>query len=139
MKQNLQWKKSTFYNTNTQTVTKLKTPMVTKHILWLNSKSKMVTKFKSSSFDRNLKVKLWQYSKTQIVTKLKNSNCDRKKIKKTQIVTKLQLWQNLKTWLVTQNSYFAKTQKLKLWQNSKNLNVTKLKTSNCDKMWESSK
>ena len=52
----------------------------------------------------------------QIVTKLKSSYCDQ-----TKIVTKLKLWQNLKTQLVTKlkNSNCDKTQKLKVWQQQK--------------------
>ena len=55
----------------------------------------------------------------------KNSSCD-----KTQIVTKVQLWQNLncdKT-LKWQNSNCDQTEKLNLWKNSKTQIVTKLKT-----------
>ena len=83
---------------------------------------------KNSICDTNRKLKLWQDSKTQIVTKLKmwqNSSCD-----KAQIETKLKLWQNYnyeknykcdKTKIVTKliNSNYDKTPKLKLWQNSK--------------------
>ena len=57
------------------------------------------------------------FTKSQIVTKLKlwqNSNCD-----KTQNVTKLKLWPSSKTQIVTKlkKSNCDKTQKLKLWQN----------------------
>ena len=70
---------------------------------------------------------------------------------KTQIVTKLKLWQNLKCEEGKKNQKLKyeeeKTQKLKMlqnsncditwnfniWQNSKNLIVTKLKNSKCDK------
>ena len=54
------------------------------------------------------------------MSKLKNSNCEKIELgqnsycDKTQIVTKLKLWQNLK---------------LKFWQNSQTQNVTKLKNS----------
>ena len=75
--------------------------------------------------------------KTQIVTKLKlwqNLNCD-----KTQIVTKHKLWQKSKgedkknqKLEIYQNSNCDKTQELKSWQNSKFQIVTKLKNSNCD-------
>ena len=69
------------------------------------------------------KLKLWQNSncdKTQVVTKLKwwpNSNCE-KKIKNLN-VTKLRLWQNLRTQIMT-------TLKLNLWQNLKTEIGTKL-------------
>ena len=71
---------------------------------------------------------MWQNSscgKTQIVTKLKvwEKNL-RPKCDKTQSVTKLRVWQNSecdKTQSVTklENSNYDKTQKLKLWQNLK--------------------
>ena len=83
----------------------------------------MVTKL-NSNFDD---------SKTQTVKKttkmLQNSNCD-----KTQIVTKLKLWQDSKTgmlqnsnWDKTQKLNCEKTQKLNMWQNSKTKKGTKLK------------
>ena len=91
-------------------------------------------KLKNSNCDKTQKHKLWQNSITQIVIKL-NSNGDKtqklnlwqlkkSKCDKTQLVTKLNMWQNStcdKTPILT---------KLKLWQNSscdKTQIVTKLK------------
>ena len=88
----------------------LKTPIV------INSKTQMVTKLKNSNGDKTPKVKWWQNSKSQIVTKLK----------KTQVVTKLKLWENSNC----DNSNCYKTQNvttLEVWANSKNQIVTKLK------------
>ena len=46
---------------------------------------------------------------------------------KTQIVTKLKLWEKNQKNQMWQKSNCDKTQELKLWQNSKNQIVTKLK------------
>ena len=48
------------------------------------------------------------------------------------IVTRLKLWQNFKTSILTKlkNTNYGKTWQLKLWQNSKTPIVTKLKKSN---------
>ena len=80
--------------------------------LWWDSKTQILLKLKNSNSDKTDKIKLWQISncdKTEIVKEkeLNNSKCD-----KTQNVTKLKLWPNSKTWI-----------------------VTKLKSSNCDKAW----
>ena len=106
--------------------------------MWQNSKSQIVTKLKNSNRDntqivrkkiRNTKcdnlncdktwelelcpkLKLWQ-----TVMKLKNFYCD-----KTQ---NLKWWQNSKTQIMT---------KLKLWE--KKLKKLKCDNSNCDKTWE---
>ena len=92
-----------------------------------NSRTQMIKKNSNSNFDmwQNLNyVKNSNRDETQIVMKYKNSNCDETqlklwqnqknsncdKIKRTQIVTKLKLQQNLnydETQIVT---------KLKLWQ-----------------------
>ena len=112
--------------------------------MWQNSKIQIVTKLKTSNCDQTQKLKLGKTkSKTQIVT-----------ILKTQIVTKLKMWQNSKTIIVTKklkkkkivtelkNSNGGKTQILKLSQNSNNLMVTKInknivtkifKKKNCEK------
>ena len=61
--------------------------------MWQNSGTTIVTKLKNSNCDKTQKLKLWQLQmgkKTQKVTKLKNSN-----------VTKLKMWQNSKTQIVT--------------------------------------
>ena len=73
----------------------------------------MVTKVKNSNCDKTQKLKLWQ-----------QSNWD-----KTQNVTKLKLWQNFKTQIVTKlktqivtklkKLKFYQNQKIKLWQNLK--------------------
>ena len=90
-------------------------------------------KLKKANEDKTQEIKLWQ--------NFKNSNSDTTKIvRKTQIVTKLKLWQKSKTQNVTtlkrwQNSkiQIVTTQKLKLWQNSKTQIVTKLNNSNSNK------
>ena len=61
-----------------------------------NSKTQVVMKLKNPNCDKTQKLKMWQYSKSQIVN--------------TQTVTKLKLWQNLKTWNVTNFTF---------WQNPK--------------------
>ena len=80
-------------------------------------------KLKNSNGDKTQKFKWWQNSKTKIVKKLNNSNCD--KTLKTQVVTKLKLWQN-PNWDKTQVLHIViklnysncdKTQKLKFGQN----------------------
>ena len=114
---------------------------------WQPMRWSLGSNLRFSNWDQTQKLKLWWNAKTQIlwnsktqtVMKLKNSNCDEsQKLKllwnshcdETQFLfyktQNLQLWQNLKTQIVT---------KLKLWQNSKTQIVTNLKNSNCDKTW----
>ena len=110
----------------------------------------MLTKFHNSNYDNTQKVKKWRNSKTQIVTTRKKSKWDKTQVvtklklwqssncDKTQFVTKLKLWQNsncetkiknsnVTTQTVTkpENSYYDKTPNLKLWQNLKS-NLDKL-------------
>ena len=83
----------------------------------------IVTKLKTQI---GTKLKLWQISNTQMVTNLKYSNCDKTQNFATQ---NFKLWQ-LKLW---QYSNWDKTQivtKLKLWQN---LNHEETKQNHCDK------
>ena len=92
------------------------TQIVMKHNLWSNA-----------SFDDwqlEMKHNFWQ-----------NTNILKKKY--ICIYSKSQLWQNIKSQIVTKHNF-------KLWQNLKSIIVTKFKISNCDKtqnlkLWQNSK
>ena len=122
-------------------------------LFFFNLKTHILTKLKNSNYGKTQKCKFWQNLKTQIVTKLENSNCDKtQKLKlgqnsklklwqnsKTQIMTKLKLWHNSKTWIVTKlklKQVVTKWKKSKLWPNIKNQILTKLK--NFVWVWNSS-
>ena len=97
--------------------------------MWWNLKTQIVMKLKNWKCDK-IKIKSnCDVTLTEIRTKLKlgqNSNCEGEK-HNNQNVTKLNLWQNLRTQIMTNSKNGDKTKKKQLWQNSKTPIVTKLK------------
>ena len=104
-------------------------------------KNQIFINIKNSYCDKNLKIKLWQNWTTPIVTNLnlkfyKNTKLILSQISRTQIETKLKLWQlkfsncdKTRTINLWQDLNSDKTQNIKLWQ----LKLWKLKLSHCDK------